>query len=84
MRNQLQVVADARKPAVEAKDEEVATNVQAKLKERDSLKDVSIDVKNCVVRLTGTVPSGEERVEAMQVARAQRGVCSVKNDLRIN
>jgi hyperosmotically inducible protein len=82
--NQLQVVADARKPAVEAKDAEVATSVEAKLKERDSLKDVSIDVKNCVVRLTGSVPSGEERVEAMQVARAQRGVCAVKNDLRIN
>ena len=82
--NQLQVVADARKPAVETKDAEVATSVEAKLKEREALKDVSIDVKNCVVRLTGTVPSGEERVEAMQVARAQRGVCSVKNDLRIN
>jgi hyperosmotically inducible periplasmic protein len=82
--NQLQVVADSRKPAVEAKDADVATTVENKLKERESLKDVSIDVKNCVVRLTGTVPSGEERVEAMQVARAQRGVCAVKNDLRIN
>jgi hyperosmotically inducible protein len=82
--NQLQVVADSKKPAVEAKDAEVATNLEAKLKERESLKNVSADVKNCVVRLTGTVPSGEERVEAMQVARAQNGVCAVKNDLRIN
>jgi len=40
-------------------------------------------VKNCVVRLTGTVPTGSERLEAMQVARATAGVCSVQDDLRI-
>ncbi len=68
--NQLQVVADARKPAVEAKDAEVATSVEAKLKERDSLKDVSIDVKNCVVRLTGTVPSGEQANSAAGLSRS--------------
>lgn len=82
VKNELQVVASADKPRVEAKDEEIRTNVEKNLQSRTDLKDVNADVKNCVVRLTGTVPSGVERVEAMQVARSTRGVCSVQEDLR--
>ena len=40
-------------------------------------------VKNCVARLTGTVPSGTQRLEAAIVARSTVGVCSVQDDLRI-
>jgi len=46
-------------------------------------KDISIQVKNCAARLTGTVPTGMERLEAAVVARATLGVCSVQDDLRI-
>jgi osmotically-inducible protein OsmY len=42
---------------------------------------VSSEVTNCVARLTGSVATGAERVEAMQVARATRGVCSVSQDI---
>jgi osmotically-inducible protein OsmY len=86
VRNELQVVADAKAQpaAAQAKDEELASSVKQRLKERDSLRNVNADVKNCVVRLSGTVPSGEERVQAMQVARSTRGVCSVENDLHLN
>ena len=42
-----------------------------------------VEVNNCVARLSGTVPTGVERLEAMQVARATRGVCSVHDDLRV-
>ena len=48
-----------------------------------ALKDVDIEVKNCVARLTGTVPSGAQRLEAAVVARSTTGVCSVQDDLRI-
>jgi hypothetical protein len=30
------------------------------------------------------VPSGIDRVEAMQVARSTRGVCAVRDDLRFD
>jgi osmotically-inducible protein OsmY len=46
-------------------------------------KDIGIEVKNRVVRLTGTVPTGIERLEAMQIARATAGVSSVHDDLRL-
>jgi len=81
VRNELQVVAEAKQENVKASEQEVASDVKQKLRE-NQLDDVSVDVKNCVVRLTGKVPSREERVEAMQVARAARGVCAVEDDLR--
>jgi hypothetical protein len=51
--------------------------------DRADLKDVDIAVKNCVARLTGTVPSGAQRLEAAVVARSTVGVCSVQDDLQI-
>ncbi|HYB99916.1 MAG TPA: BON domain-containing protein [Candidatus Limnocylindrales bacterium] len=84
VKNELQVVASAKKEAVTARDDEIATNLQKSMGERVALKNVEVDVKNCVARLSGTVPSSIERLEAMQVARSTRGVCSVKNDLHVN
>lgn len=81
VKNELQVVSAAQQPAVDANDTDIATGVRKNVAEHASLKDVTIEVKNCVARLSGTVPSGDERIEAMQVARASRGVCSVQNDL---
>lgn len=81
--NQLQVVAAAKQPAVDAKDDVVQNDVRKNLEQHSGLGSVGCEVKNCVVRLTGTVPSGLERVEAMQVARATKGVCSVNEDLTI-
>ncbi|MFN2425268.1 MAG: BON domain-containing protein [Candidatus Binatia bacterium] len=81
VKNQLQVVATAKQPAVEARDDVIQAEVKANLEKNADLAKVTPEVKNCVVRLTGTVPSGIERVEAMQAARATKGVCSVKEDL---
>lgn len=83
VKNQLQVVASAKQPAVKANDDVVSENLRTNLKEHSELTDVDIEVKNCVARLTGTVPSGIERVEALQVARATSGVCAVKDDLTL-
>jgi osmotically-inducible protein OsmY len=42
-----------------------------------------VEVKNGVVRLTGTVPSGARRLEAAVAARAVPGVRAVEDDLRL-
>jgi len=47
------------------------------------LKDISIEVKSGVVRLTGTVPSGGRRLEAAVAARSVPGVRAVEDDLRL-
>lgn len=83
VKNQLQVVPVAKQEAVEAKDDVIQANVTKNLANHSDLSQVACEVKNCVVRLTGTVATGTDRVEAMQVARATKGVCSVKDDLRI-
>lgn len=81
VKNQLQVVTSAKQPAVEAKDDVIGEEVRKNLAARPDLGTITVEVKNCLVRLTGTVPSGIERVEAMQIARSTKGACAVKDDL---
>jgi osmotically-inducible protein OsmY len=81
--NELQVVASAKQPAVKAQDDEIEPEVKKALQNHEELKGVNVAVKNCVARLTGTVPSGMQRLEAAVVARSTPGVCSVQDDLRI-
>ena len=81
VKNHLQIVTTVKQPAVEAKDDIVQGDVKKNLAQHWDLAHVDSEVKNCVVRLTGTVSSGVDRVEAMQVARATKGVCSVNEDL---
>lgn len=83
IQNELQVVASAKQPAVKAQDEDIQRDVKKNFQDRADLKDVDIAVKNCVARLTGTVPNGTQRLEAAIVARSTVGVCSVQDDLRI-
>jgi len=83
VRNELQVVASAKQPAVKALDEDIQRDVKKNFQDRAELKDIDIAVKNCVARMTGTVPSGTQRLEAAVVARSTVGVCSVQDDLRI-
>ena len=82
VRNELQVVPSAKQPAVKAQDDEIERAVTKALESHDELKGVTVVVKNCVVRLTGTVPSGMQRLGAAVVARSTPGVCSVQDDLR--
>jgi len=83
VKNELQVVASSQQPAVKAQDADLQRDVKKGLQNRGDLKDVDIEVKNCVARLTGTVPTGMQRLEAAVVARSTVGVCSVQDDLRI-
>jgi hyperosmotically inducible protein len=80
--NDLQVVASAKQSAVKARDEELAHAVKQAF-EPPAFKDISVEVKNGVVRLTGTVATGARRLDAAMAARAIPGVRAVKDDLRL-
>jgi hyperosmotically inducible protein len=80
--NELQVVASAKQAAGKVRDEELERAVK-KAFDTPDLKDISIEVKNGVVRLTGTIPSGARRLEAAVAARAIPGVRAVEDDLRL-
>jgi len=80
--NELQVVASAKQAAGKVRDGDLERAVKQAFDTPD-LKDISIEVKNGVVRLTGTVPSGARRLEAAVAARAVPGVRAVEDDLRL-
>jgi osmotically-inducible protein OsmY len=80
--NDLQVVASAKQAAVKARDEELARAVKQAF-ETAAFKDIGVEVKNGVVRLTGTVANGARRLEAAMAARAIQGVRAVKDNLHL-
>ena len=80
--NDLQVVARAEQAAVQARDEELAQAVQTAFA-TPAFKNITVEVHNGVVRLTGTIPTGAQRLEAAVVARAIPGVRAVQDDLRL-
>lgn len=79
--NQLQVVPRAQKDLVEAKDKDVQNNLKVVFKDRSELKGVGTDVKNGIVRLTGTVDSGWDKLNAVRLARTTPGVRGVEEQL---
>lgn len=81
--NQLQVVTAANKDVVKANDKDVAANLKTTFKDRAELKDVSSDVKAGVVRLTGTVDSGWDKMNAVRLARMTPGVKSVEEQIAV-
>jgi len=83
VKNELQVVATSKQPAVKAQDKDIQRDVEKSFQDHAHMKDVNIAVKNCVARLTGTVSTGSQRLEAAVMARSTEGVCSVQDDLRI-
>ncbi len=85
VRNQLQVVPSEQQKAVAARDDEIEQNVRRALEAREDLRDaeIGVEVRNGVARLTGTVPSNEQRLRAAVVARSATGVRSVEDDLRV-
>lgn len=80
--NELQVVASAKQAAVKVRDDVIESDVK-KAFEKADFKDIGAEVKNGVVRLTGTVPTGARRLEAAVLARSIQGVRAVKDDLRL-
>jgi len=83
--NELQVVPDVAANRVEVQDDGLTDAVQARLDAHTELEkaDISIEVKNGVVRLTGVVKSQRDRLTALTVASATPGVTSVVDGLQI-
>lgn len=86
VRNDLQVVAESAQEKVEVKDEELTVKVNDAIDKRDALEkaDIDVEVKNGVVRLTGTVPNQTLRLVAATTARSIKGVRSVHDELKID
>jgi osmotically-inducible protein OsmY len=66
----------------EAGDEELEYAVKQAF-DTPNFKDITVEVRNGIVRLTGTVPSWAWRLEATAAARAIPGVRAVEDDLRL-
>jgi osmotically-inducible protein OsmY len=67
---------------VKVRDADIESDVK-KAFEKSDFKVIGIEVKNGVVRLTGTVSTGSRRLEAAVLARSIQGVRAVKDDLRL-
>jgi len=80
--NELQVVARAKQPSVNARDDELQRGVRRALDEHD-FAGVSLEVRNGVARLTGSVPTGARGHEAAVAARSVPGIRAVEDDLRL-
>ena len=82
--NELQVVPSAKSEAVQARDEDLTAAVKQALGRREALKGVDVEVKNGVARLTGTIDSEQQRLDASIAARSTPGIRAVVDDLRID
>ena len=85
--NDLQVVPKAKQETVKASDAEIERSVEQSIDKHPDLEkaDVKVEVKNGVVRLTGSVPSEQDRLQAAVAARSTPGVRSVVPDgLRVS
>jgi len=85
VRNELQVVPEARHDVVTAKDDEIRKEIGDRFEARKQLDDADLDIEvsDGVARLSGTVESQVDRLAALTIARGVPGVRSVIGDLRI-
>src|SRR5213083_878846 len=84
--NRLQVVPPSKQEAVKAHDDRVERAVRKALESRPELSDarIDVDVRNGVARLTGTVPTEQQRLTAALAARSVTGLKSIHDDLRVS
>jgi len=66
-------------------DAKITTAVKTKLTTDrvKNLVDVSVETNDGVVRLTGKVPTADDKFEAERIARRTNGVREVRNELRV-
>ena len=82
VKNELQVGASIQQSAGQVRDGEIEREVKKAL-DTPTFEDITVDVKNGVVRLTGTVPSWAWRLEAVAATYAIPGVRTVEDELRL-
>jgi osmotically-inducible protein OsmY len=80
--NDLQVMTRAKEAAVKVRDEDIERDVK-KAFEKADFKDVGVEAKNGVVRLTGTVHTGARRLDAAVLARSVEGVRAVRDEIHV-
>lgn len=80
--NELTVIPASAEKQVAATDADIKDRVEDRL-EKAGDNDIDVEVSNGTVRLTGTVGSQSERLQALTTARATDGVRSVVDSLRI-
>jgi hyperosmotically inducible protein len=85
VKNELQVVAPAKREATDDKDEAITTRVNEQLEKDANLKKAGIRAKTNagVVSLTGEVADLMTSAQASSIAWQVSGVKSVKNDLTV-
>ena len=85
IKNQLQVVSQAKRDVVDAKDDYIKDHVGKMLSKDSQLKSAKVDVRSDggVVTLTGSAPDWMASARASELARRVDGVKSVKNSLEI-
>lgn len=83
VKNDLQVVAPAKRDMVEAKDDDIKKAVETRLSKDAQLKSVDVRTDAGVVTLTGEVSSLTTAAKASEMARNVPGVKSVKNELTV-
>ncbi|MGH7398040.1 MAG: BON domain-containing protein [Candidatus Rokuibacteriota bacterium] len=83
VKNDLQVVAPAKREMVAAKDADIKKTVQTRFSKDAQLKSVDVRADSGVVTLTGEVSSLTAAAKASEMARKVPGVKSVKNELTV-
>ncbi len=85
VRNTLEIVPEAKREALDAKDDDVTKTVRNRLATDGQLKGASIRVRadNGMVTLMGTVPSVQAKDRAFELARKVPGVRAVRNELQL-
>jgi osmotically-inducible protein OsmY len=81
--NALEVVAADKQAAGEVRDDDAVKASEGDLRKNGAYDDVSVDVKNGVARLTGTVSNQSDWLMAAVSVRSSRGINSVNNDLTV-
>ena len=81
--NVLQVVPDAHRKAVDARDEEIKRAVMLRLEGDNSLKHVAVRSDAAMVTLTGTVGDVGAMRRAADMAKAAPGVKMVRNEISV-
>jgi osmotically-inducible protein OsmY len=73
-------------PAAQVKDAEIAASLKGKLVSNlnaSTITDISINVTNGVVTLSGQVKNGENKQKAEEIAHNLDGVGKVNNELQV-
>jgi hyperosmotically inducible protein len=84
VKNELQVVGQTERKAVETTDKEITRRVHDRLSKDARLKKIDVRTDAGVVTLTGQVPNIGVSARASELARGVAGVRSVRNDLSVD